>query len=55
MLCFDCAQRIASKSWPLVGEDGGTGVPDIPEMVKDICPVCEGDEGSDEEEEVDGD
>jgi len=29
-------------------ENGGTGVPDIPELVDGVCPVCGGTEPLDE-------
>jgi hypothetical protein len=41
-LCFDCAVRIGARGWPLVGLDGSSGIPDIPSLVKGLCPVCEG-------------
>ena len=42
VLCFDCAARIASRSWPLVGTNGLQGIPDIPRLVDGLCSVCEG-------------
>jgi len=45
VLCYACAQRIARRAWPLVGENGAPGVPEIPELSEvDICPVCESDQ-----------
>jgi len=44
---------IASRSWPLVAEDGSTGVPDIPELVDGLCTVREGDNQL-ETDDIDG-
>ncbi len=52
-LCFYCALRIASRSWALVGLDGSSGVPDIPQLVNGLCPVCEG-SGPVDPEEIEG-
>ena len=47
MLCFDCANRLASRSLPLVADDD---VPDVPELVDGVCPVCGGTRGLDPED-----
>ena len=49
-ICFDCATKIASRSWPIKNEDGSSGVPEIPELVNGICPVCEGSKPLDPED-----
>ena len=49
-LCYACAESIASRSWPVTNEDDGPGVPDIPELVDGVCPVCEGSEALEDAE-----
>jgi hypothetical protein len=35
MLCFDSALEISRRCWPLVPEDGGPGILEIPELNDD--------------------